>query len=396
MIMKKRTRFITVLAVLPVIAVLVLAFRPKPITVETAAVARGRLQETVEEEGKTRMHDHFVLAAPVAGRLRRIELHAGDSVRAGQVITFIDPTPIEPRQTAVLQARLETAQAAQREADAFVGQTQSQTDQANIDMERTRKLFDQGVTSKEAFDRANSLASSTAKQLEAAKSRAKAAAYQVVEAQAALLTQTSGHSDLPAPVPSPVAGRILRLLELSERVVVAGTPIVEIGYTPRLEVVADFLTQDAVRIGPGMGAIIDDWGGDKPLRACVRMVEPGAFTKISALGVEEQRANVVLDFLESSDKLEDAYRVEVRVVTWENPDVLKVPSSAIFRSQANWAVFKLDNGKVRKTMVQLGHRGAFEIEVLQGLVAGDIVITHPSVDIKDGLRATALPPPEIY
>jgi HlyD family secretion protein len=122
------------------------------------------------------------------------------------------------------------------------------------------------------------------------------------------------------------------------------------------------------------------------------MVEPGAFTKISALGVEEQRANVVLDFLESSDKLEDAYRVEVRVITWENPDVLKVPSSAVFRSQANWAVFKLDHGKVRKTMVQLGHRGAFEIEVLQGLVAGDIVVTHPSVDIKDGLRVTALPP----
>jgi HlyD family secretion protein len=387
--MKNRTKFIGVIAAVLVIAGLVLAFRPTPIAVETAAVARGPLQETVEEEGKTRMHDHFVLAAPVAGKLRRIELHAGDSVRAGQVTTFVDPMPIEPRQTAVLQARLDAAQAAQREAEALVGQTQTQNDQANIDRERTRKLFDQGVTSKEVFDRANSLASSTANQLDAAKSRAKAAAYQVVEAQSALLTQTSGRSDLPAPVTSPVGGRILRLLELSERVVVAGTPIVEIGYTPRLEVVADFLTQDAVKISPGMGAIIDDWGGDKPLRARVRMVEPGAFTKISALGVEEQRANVVLDFLEGSDKLEDAYRVEVRVITWENPSVLKVPSSAVFRSQTDWAVFKLDNGRVRKTMVQLGHRGAFEIEVLQGLGGGDIVITHPSSDIKDGARVRA-------
>jgi len=183
-----------------------------------------------------------------------------------------------------------------------------------------------------------------AKQLDAAKSRAKAAAYQVVEAQAALLTQTSGQSDLPVPVTSPVGGRILRLLERSERVVVAGTPIVEIGFTPRLELVADFLTRDAVKISPGMGAIIDDWGGDKPLRARVRMVEPGAFTKVSALGVEEQRANVVLDFLEGSDKLEDAYRVEVRVITWESPDVLKVPSSAVFRSGTSWAVFKVYKG----------------------------------------------------
>ena len=390
--MKKRTRFITALAVLLVIAGLVLAFRPKPIAVETAAVALGPLQETVEEEGKTRMHDHFVLAAPVAGKLRRIELHAGDPVRAGQVITFIDPMPIEPRQTAVLQARLDAAQAAQREADALVGQTQAQNDQANVDLERTRKLFDQGVTSKDAFDRANTLASSTAKQLDAAKSRAKAAAYQVVEAQSALLTQTSGRSDLPAPVTSPVGGRILRLFELSERVVIAGTPIVEIGYTPRLEVVADFLTQDAVKISPGTGAIIDGWGGNKPLRARVRMIEPGAFTKISALGVEEQRANVVLDFLEGSDKLEDAYRVEVRVITWESPGVLKVPSSAVFRSQNDWSVFKVDNGNVRKAIVQLGRRGAFEIEVLQGLVAGDVVITHPSADIKDGVRVKALPP----
>jgi len=189
-----------------------------------------------------------------------------------------------------------------------------------------------------------------------------------------------------------IRGRILRLLELSERVVVAGTPIIEIGYTPRLEVVADFLTQDAVKISPGMAAIIDDWGGDRPLRARVRMVEPGAFAKISALEVEEQRANVVLDFLEGSDKLEDAYRVEVRVITWENPEVLKVPSSAVFRSQKDWSVFKLDNGKVRKTIVQLGHRGTFELEVLQGLVDGDIVITHPSADIKDGVRVKALPP----
>jgi HlyD family secretion protein len=387
--MKKRTKFIGVIAAVLLVGGLVLALRPKPIAVEPAVVVRGPLQETVEEEGKTRMHDHFVLAAPVAGKLRRIELHAGDAVRVGQPITLIDPTPIEPRQTAVLQARLDAAQAAQREADSVVGQMQSQSDQAATDLERTRKLFEQGVTSKEAFDKANSLASSTAKQLEATKSRARAAAYQVVEAQSALLTQTSGHADLPVPVTSPSGGRILRLLELSERVVAPGTPIAEIGYTPRLEVVADFLTQNVVKINPGMDAIIDDWGGDKPLRARVRMIEAGGFTKISALGVEEQRANVILDFLESPGKLEDAYRVEVRVITWENGDVLKVPSSAVFRSGTSWAVFKIEKGLAQNTLVQLGHRGTFEIEVVHGLAAGDTVITHPNTDIKEGVRVRA-------
>ncbi len=390
--MQKRTKFTALLIAILVIAVVTLAFRPKPIPVETATVVAGPLQETVEEEGKTRMHDHFVLAAPVAGRLRRIELHAGDPVGVGQVITFIDPTPIEPRQTAVLQARLDAAQAAQREADALVGQAKAQSDQAAIDLERTRKLFEQGITSKETFDRTVNLEASATKQLEAARSRAQTAAYQVKEASAALLTQTSGHSELPVPVASPVKGRILRLLELSEKVVAPGAPIVEIGYTPTLEVVADFLTRDAVKINPGMGAIIDDWGGDRPLRARVRMVEPGAFTKISALGVEEQRANVVLDFLDGSDKLEDAYRVEVKVITWESPDALKVPSSAVFRSKTDWAVFKVQDGRARKALVQLGHRGAFEIEVLQGLAARDTVITHPSADIKEGVRVKASPP----
>jgi len=390
--MKRRTGIITAVVLLVIVAGLVLAFRPKPIPVETATVARGELQETLDEEGKTRMHDHFVLAAPVSGKLRRIELHAGDTVKPGQVITFIDPTPIEPRQTAVLQARLDSSQAARREADALVGHAQAQNDQAAIDLERTRKLFEQGVTSKEMLDKATNLASSAAQQLNAAKSRAKAAAYQVTEARAALLTQTGGHPDLPAPVTTPVAGRILRLLELSEKVVVAGTPIVEIGYTPRLEVVADFLTQNAVKISPGMGAVIEDWGGDRPLRARVRMVEPGGFTKVSALGVEEQRANVILDFLDGSDKLEDAYRVEVRVITWESPNVLKVPSSAVFRSGDEWSAFKIENGIAHKTSVQLGHRGAVEFEVLSGLAPGDTVITHPSAEIKDSARVKPITP----
>jgi len=369
-----------------VIAGLILAFRPKPIPVEVITIKRGTLQETINEEGKTRMHDHFVVEAPVAGRLRRIQLHAGDPVRAGQIIAWIDPAPIEQRQTAVLQARLEAARDAQREADALVGRAQAEHDQAASDLERSRKLFDQGVSSKESFEKATSLAASTTQQLEAAKSRAQSATHQVEEATAALMSQGNGQNLPPTAVQTPVDGRILRLLEQSQRVLAPGAPIIEIGYTPKLEVIAEFLTANAVKIRPGMNAIIDDWGGNTPLRARVRTVEPGAFTKISALGIEEQRVNVVLDFTEGSANLADAYRVEVHVITWDNSNVLTLPSSAVFRLGENWTVFKVVNRVARRTMVKIDHRGDFDMEVVEGLSTGDSVILHPSADVNEGTR----------
>jgi HlyD family secretion protein len=383
---RRRTQIAWALAAVVMIAGLIFVFRPKPVSVETSTVSRGSLQETIDEEGKTRMHDHFVLAATVAGKLRRIELHAGDSVRTGQVVASIDPAPIEARQTVVLRARLEAARAAQREADALVGRAQAEHDQAASDLDRAKKLFEQGVSSKESLEKASTVAGSAAKQLEAAKSRAQSAAHQVEEATAALMTQTNDRQDLPVAVKSPIDGRILKLLEQSERVLVPGSPIIEIGYTPKLEIVADFLTADAVKIRPGMDAIIDDWGGDRPLPARVRVVEPGAFTKVSALGVEEQRVNVILDFTEGSANLADAYRVEVRVITWRGSNVLKVPSSAVFRSRDEWAVFALSNGMAHHKIVKLGHRGDYEIEVIDGLNAGDSVAIHPSPDLKEGAR----------
>jgi HlyD family secretion protein len=389
MIMKKKqTRAWWMLAMILIIAALVFAFRPGPVSVQVATVSTGPLQQTVEEEGKTRMHDRFTLASSVAGKLRRVELHHGDFVRAGEVITWMDPTPLEPRQTAVLHARLEAARAAEDQANADVGRAQAENAQAALDLERTRKLFEQGVASREAYDKASSSATSAVKQLDSAKSRAESAAYQVKEARSALMDQSSPDTSLPVPIKTPVAGRVLRLLEQSERVVPAGTAIIEIGYMPKLEIVADFLTRDAVKISSGMEAIIDDWGGDKPLRARVRVVEPGAFTKVSALGVEEQRVNVVLDFVDTSDKLADAYRVEVRVVIWQAPAVLKVPSGALFRAGEQWQVFKMENGRAQSATIQTGHRGAFEAEVLSGLKAGDAVIVHPSAEVTDGVRVS--------
>lgn len=386
--MKKRAKTVWLVAGLLVVAALVLAFRPSPVVVQVATASMGPLQQTVDEEGKTRMHDHFTLATSVAGKLRRVELHAGDPVRAGQIVAWVDPTPIEPRQTAMLQARLDAARAAENQARADVGRAQAESDQARLDLERTRKLFDQGVASRESYDKASNLAAAAGKNLDSATAKAKATTFQVQEAYAAVMNQSSVGTSLPVPIKSPVAGRILRLIEQSERVVSAGAPIVEIGYTPKMEIVADFLTQDAVKIRPDMDAIVDDWGGEKALRARVRMVEPGAFTKISALGVEEQRVNVVLDFVEASDRLADAYRVEVRVVVWQAPNVLRVPSSALFRAGEQWAVFKIDNGRARRTTIETGHRGAFETEVLGGIKEGDILIVHPSAEVRDGVRAS--------
>jgi HlyD family secretion protein len=387
--MKRKTQIGLAIVLLIIVAGLVVAFRPAAVPVETAAVTRGPLQEVIEEEGKTRMHDHFVVAATVSGKLRRIQLHAGDPVRVGDVLAWLDPSPINPRDTAVLQARLDAALASQREADALVGRANAENAKAATDLRRTRALVEQAVASKESLDNATTAASSAAKQLEAATSRAQSAAYQVQEARSALMPQNGNQPSVLVAIRSPVGGRVLRLLEQSERVLAPGTPIIEIGYMPKLEVVADFLTRDVVRVSPGMDALITDWGGTTPLRARVRMVEPGGFTKISALGVEEQRANIVLDLLDRSDKLADGYRVEVQIITWQGSEVTKIPVSAIFRSGENWAVFKVQNGMARQRQIQIGHRGEFEIEVQAALNPGDIVITHPIADVKEATRVRA-------
>jgi HlyD family secretion protein len=193
---------------------------------------------------------------------------------------------------------------------------------------------------------------------------------------------------LPTQVRTPTDGPVLKLFEQSERVVPSGAPIVEIGFTPRLEVASDFLTREAVRIRSGMPVLITDWGGDKPLRGHVRIVEPGAFTKVSALGVEEQRANVICDFDQHPDGLQDAYHLNVRVITWQNPSALAVPSGAVFRSGEEWAVFAVRKNKASMTLLKIGHKGEQDWEVLDGLNAGEQVIVHTATQLSDGVRVT--------
>lgn len=387
--MKRRGRLMVLGIALVLIAGLAVIFRPTPIPVETVSIHRAELQEVVEEEGKTRMHDHFTVAATVAGKLRRITLHAGDQVHAGETLAWIDPAPIDPRQKAGLEARLNASRANQQQAEALAGKAKADYAQTQQDLARGRALFAQGIISREAFEKAMTLNEAAEKQLQAAQSALESASYQVEEARSALLLYNSGPSDLPTAMLSPVDGHVLRLIEQSERVVAIGTPLLEIGYTPRLEIVADFLTRDAVRIRPGMSAMITDWGGDREIPARVRIVEPGGFTKISALGVEEQRVNVICDPIGPTDSLQDGYRANVRVIVWQGKDVLQVPSSAVFRSSGDWAVFVVRDGKARKAIVKIGHHGETNWGVLAGLRSGDRVIVHPSAEIDDGVRVKA-------
>ncbi len=384
--MKRRRQFVLLGIALLTMAVLWVVFRPKLVPVQTASIERGPLQEIVDEEGKTRMHDHFVVAATVQGQLRRVDLHAGDRVKVGQTLGWIDPAPIDPRQKAVLEAQLNSARAAKQQAEALAARAKVDSAQAEQDVSRGRELYKHGIISKETLDKQTTTHLAMQQQLQAAVSGAESAAFEVEKAKAALLLYQDGTSNLPTPMLSPVDGRVLRVMEQSERVVVPGTPILEIGYTPRLEVVADFLTRDAVRIKPGMPAEIIDWGGDKPLPARVRLTEPGGFTKVSALGVEEQRVNVICDFAESADDLEDGYHVEVRVILWEGQSVLRVPSSAVFRSSGDWAVFIVQSGRAVQRIVHVGHRGETDWEVLEGLEPGDHVIVHPSSEVDNGVK----------
>ena len=386
--MTRRTKIVAVGVVLAIGTGLTFVFRPSRLPVETAKVHRGTLQEVSEEEGKTRIHDHYIVAATVGGKLRRLNLHAGDLVSSNQVLAWIDPAPIDPRESAVLEARLRAARAAKQQADALAAKAQVSYSQAETDITRARELHVSGIISRETFDRALTSHKSARQELEAAQAAVESAGSHIQEAESALMVYESNRNDMPTQLRAPSSGRVLRIMEQSERVVAPGTPIVEIGYTPRLEIVADFLTREAVRIRPGMPVSVSDWGGDAPLRAHVRTVEPGAFTKVSALGVEEQRANVICDFDEGSEGLQDAYHVYVKVTTWQAPDVTVAPSSSVFRSGNDWAVFLVRDGKARKTLVKFGHRGEQEWEVLSGLTADDEVIIHPGAAVTDGALVT--------
>lgn len=377
-----------------------LVFRPAPVRVEIGRVERGRLVVTVDEEGETRVHDRFVVAAPIAGRVARLTLEPGDAVPQGGVVARMHPVPLDPRTRAEAAARLEAAQAAVREATAQVENARAALEQAQRSAARARQLGRSGTIGREEQEMAELDETLRGKELEASQFAERAAAYNLEAARAALMAPGGdGNQALVAAcesgepgcieLRSPVAGRVLRVPEKSERVVTAGAPLLEIGDPAALEIVVDLLSTDAVKVHPGAAMLIEEWGGAAPLAARVRRVEPSGFTKLSALGVEEQRVNVIGDFTGDSGGLGDGYRVEARIVVAEADDALLVPSSALFRRQDAWHVFAVVGGRAALRRVEIGRATPQRTELLGGLAAGDAVVLHPGDQVADGVRIAA-------
>ena len=379
------------LMVLLAAALVLWRLRPKALDVETVAVATGPLRETIDEDGETRVHDRYVVGAPVEGRLSRVRLRAGDSVSGGELVAWLEPAPLGARVREQLTAAVEAAEDGRHAAAAAALAAKAALEQAVRGRLRAESLAVQGHLSPAQREEAELLEATRRREAEAARARAETAVHEVERARAALLASSTTSSPRRGrtPIYAPVAGRVLRILEESERVVPAGTPVMEIGDPSRLEVVADLLSTDAVKVRPGDTVLVEQWGGGQTLRARVRTVEPSGFTKISALGVEEQRVNVIADLVDLAGPLGDRYRVEVRVVLWGAPMAIKVPLSALARDGENWVVFVIAGGRARARPITLGHRGAFEVEVVSGLQPGEQIIRYPSDLIRDGLRVRA-------
>ncbi|HEX7707468.1 MAG TPA: efflux RND transporter periplasmic adaptor subunit [Thermoanaerobaculia bacterium] len=373
-------------AALVILIITVMALLPDPVPVDTAAVERGAMSVTIESRGETRVVDRFVITAPVSGTIQRIDLREGAQIDAGQVVARIVSLPIDPRQREEGVAHVAGAEATRREAAAAVATAEAAWGLARRERERIESLAGEGVAAGQTLDQARIGEERSRREVEAARQRLQAATSNLAAARAAIFTPEQSGTRGVLEVRSPVAGRLFRIPERSERIVSAGTPILEIGDARQLELVIDVLSEDAVRIRTGNRVVVDQWGGDRPLHGTVRLVEPSAFQKISALGIEEQRVNVIADLTDPPAELGDAYRVEARIVVWESERVLKVPVSALARIEQQWSVFVVEDGRARRQPVEIGRRNPLEAEVVKGLEEGAIVIVHPSFEIGDGVR----------
>jgi len=383
---------VLVLLAIVIIALLGWGLWPEPVMVESASVSRGPLTISVEEEGRTRVIDRYVIAAPVDGVTCRVELNVGDPVTEGEVLLGIAPMEspsLDARSHAEAEARRDAAESALRAAREQALASEEAANLAARELERVEPLLGKGLISREVYDRARTNANAAAADLRSAKFRVDVAEYEAAAARSVL--EYEGHESemQPVPVKSPINGRILKVAHECAGPVRTGEPLLEVGDPTALEIEVDVLSADAVKIKPGMPVHFERWGGDGKLEGIVRTVEPVAFTKISALGVEEQRVLVISDFTSPAEQwrsLGDGYRVEARFVLWHSDDVLQVPSSSLFRHGDGWAVFRLENNRVRLRPVAVGRRNGLVAEIVEGLAEGETVVNHPGDEVEDGVR----------
>ncbi len=376
--------------VLATTGAVVLWLRPAAVAVERAEVGQAPMRVTIDEQGETRSHDRWTLAAPFAGRVLRIALHEGDVVHEGQEVLRLAPVPLSVRERDEQQGRIAAADALAGEAGEREQRARSELAQARRERERIDQLVADGFMSPQAAERVRVTEQAAQDEVHAAAFRTRSALADAQAARAGLAALARGVTGTAVTVPlrAPADGRILRIHEKSERVLPAGTPLMTIGEQSPMEVVVELLSTDAVRVAAGMPVLVDGWGGDRPLPGRVRVVEPYAFTKVSALGVEEKRANAVIDLDERPDSLGDGYRVLARIVVWETRQTLQAPASAFFRCGEHWCAFAIEDGRARRREVRLGHRTAVQVEILDGLAAGAVLVRHPPGSLTDGARVT--------
>lgn len=393
-------RFLFFVIASAIFGAIVLAFLPEAIQVDIETVAAKHMEVTVRDDGRTRIRERYSVSTPIAGRLRRIDFDVGDEVIAGKTIVArmepTAPTLLDPRALAQARARVKSAQGRLKKAEVELERAQAELEQARVEDARQQELAERGATPAAEVDAARLEVRTKLEDVKAAEFSTEIARYELELEQAGLLhvAREQGENDPESEqsnpefeIRSPITGRVLRVVQESSAVLSPGTPLLEIGDPEDLEVVVDVLSSDATRVQAGQIARFEQWGGPMPLDGVVRLVEPSGFTKISALGVEEQRVNVILDFIGSSSErglLGDGYRVEANIVVWEAEDVLTVPTGALFRDQEEWAVFVVEDQVAHRRHVEIGENNGLVAQILSGIKAGDQVILHPGDQLSDG------------
>lgn len=379
---------------------LAFAFTPRAVVVDLYTVQAGPMTVTVDEEGETRVHDVFGLSAPVTGRVLRIEAHVGDPVVANETVLAriepVDPSFLDPRSESQAKAAIQAAESGMELARSEVEQARAELQFAEAEYRRARELIKSGTIAERDADDAERAYRTNSAALATAEAALQMRAFELEQARAQLLSpaQTQGHSGVHdwVSVQAPRSGRILRIVNDSERIVSAGDLLLQIGDPADLEIVVDFLSTDAVQIDAGQKVLIERWGLDHVIEGRVRRVEPYGYTKVSALGIEEQRVNVLIDFTsprQQWERLGHGYQVEARVVLWEAPAVVAVPLTALFRDGSAWALFVNEGGRAELRHVEVGHRNTTHAEIVRGLSGGEKVVLHPSDRVTGGVRIAA-------
>jgi HlyD family secretion protein len=397
MAQKKRSRLVSSLVVLAIIIIgLTYAFWPRPTLVDMALVTQGPMQVTIDEEGRTQVHDPYIVSTPITGRLMRLTVEPGDKVKADTVVARMLPTSpaaLDARSQQQARANVTAAEAALRVAEADINKAQADRDLAEANLERTRRLYASGIVSQAALDADERAARAANAALDTTRAAISMRIAELNNARAALISFDDNGTDQQnvLALSSPIDGSILRIMQQSEITLAAGTPILEIGNIETgLEVVADLLSTDAVRIAPGDAVIIDNWGGADVLRGTVSRIEPWGFTKVSALGVEEQRVRVSIVFespYADRSALGHGFRVETRIITWSADDAITVPAGAMFRDgRDGWAVFVVKNGLARRTPVHVEANNGLTAAISQGLSVDDEIVLYPPAGLIDGQK----------